>query len=64
MVERASLEDLRRTVEEVDTAEHLGRYEWLSGEASYADAPGAEYVALTCLTMAVDSGRLRLQQEA
>lgn len=64
VVESASAEDLRQVVEAVDQAEDLGLYDWLSGDESYADEPSDEYVAITCLTMAADSARLRLRREA
>ncbi|MBW3613910.1 MAG: hypothetical protein KY439_01185 [Actinobacteria bacterium] len=63
LVRRASINDLRQMVEAVDQAEEIGLFDWLSGDESYADPPSAEYVAITCLTMAADSGRLRLRRE-
>ena len=35
-------------------------WEWLAGEASYASHPSREYLAMTALTMAADSARVRL----
>jgi hypothetical protein len=63
LVENASVEELRQMVEAVDDAEDLGLYDWLSGEESYIEPPSLEYVAITCLTMAADTGRLRLRRE-
>lgn len=59
----ASIEELRQMVEAVDEAEGVGLYDRLSGDESYAESPSPEYVAITCLTMAADSARLRLRRE-
>ena len=62
LVERAPVDELRQMIAAVDDAEDAGLYDWLSGDESYADPPSTEYVAITCLTMAADSGRLRLSR--
>ena len=64
LVKGASIDELRQMIEAVDEAEDVGLFDWLSGDESYADPPSAEYVAITCLTMAADSGRSRLRREA
>lgn len=63
LVASASIEQLRQMVDAVDEAEDKGLYDWLSGDESHANPPSPEYVAVTCLTMAADSGRLRMRQE-
>ncbi len=38
-------------------------WEWLGGDESFAAQPTREYVAMTALTMAVDSARAKLQAD-
>jgi len=61
-VESSSLEELEQMIQAVDDAEDSGLYEWLSGDESYVESPSPEYIAITCLTMAADSARLRLRE--
>jgi len=58
-VDDAYEESRRRLVALVDEApDEL--WSWLVGPESHSESPSAEYVALTCLTMAADSARLKL----
>lgn len=54
---RAELEVLVRCIDRVFDEDLYG---WLAGEESYNTNPSAEYLALTCLTMAIDSAKLKL----
>ena len=60
-VDEADEESRRRLVALVDEApDEL--WSWLVGPESHSESPSAEYVALTCLTMAADSARLKLSR--
>ena len=60
-VDDADEESRRSLVALVDEApDEL--WSWLIGPESHSDSPSAEYVALTCLTMAADSARLKLSR--
>jgi hypothetical protein len=60
-VAEADEESLRRLVALVDEApDEL--WSWLVGPEADSEAPSAEYVALTCLTMAADSARLKVSR--
>ena len=39
-------------------------WDWLAGPESYETEPSEEYLALTAVTMAADSARLKLQRRA
>jgi len=60
-VDDADDESRRRLVALVDEApDEL--WSWFVGPESHSELPSAEYVALTCLTMAADSARLKLSR--
>lgn len=58
-VSRATADDLQVLVAAVDSLDN-DFWEWLSGPASLERRPSPEYVAITALTMAADSARLKL----
>jgi hypothetical protein len=60
MVERASTDQLQAMVAAVNAVPEDDLYGWLSGPESHSPAPSAEYVAITCLTMAADEARVLL----
>jgi hypothetical protein len=37
-------------------------FDWLSGPESYDKNPSKEYIAFTCLTMAIDYAKLKLKK--
>jgi hypothetical protein len=51
--------ELASPVSAVDAVPDKDLYGWLAGPESGREQPTQEYVALTCLTMAADSARLR-----
>lgn len=57
----ASREQLEFLVHSIDDVSDEDLYGWLSGPESKNPHPSIEYVALTCLTMAIDSARLKLK---
>ena len=60
-VSAADEESLRRLVALVDEApDEL--WSWLVGPEADRESPSAEYVALTCLTMAADSARVKISR--
>jgi hypothetical protein len=60
----ASLDQLRAIVAAVDAIPEDDLYGWLAGEESLAASPSAEYIAVTCLTMAADEARVRLGSDS
>lgn len=61
-VKDASLEELRNMVDAVDATDEAILDGWLTGPESYSASPSEEYIAITCLTMAVDAARIRLSR--
>jgi hypothetical protein len=58
-VEKASLEELNSIIDVVDGVSDDDLYGWLAGPEAKRLPPTDEYVAVTCLTMAVVQARLR-----
>src|SRR5262245_57060229 len=56
---RSELEALVHCIDEVSDDYLLG---WLAGPESFNDNPSPEYVAFTCLSMAIDSAKLKLEK--
>jgi len=56
---RLELESLVHCIDDVSDADLYG---WLSGLESFNPNPSQEYLAITCLTMAIDSAKLKLQK--
>lgn len=56
---KAELEALVHCIDEVSDGDLFG---WLSGPESFDANPSPEYLAITCLTMAIDSAKLKLRQ--
>ena len=48
----------------VDAIPEDDLYGWLAGDESMAAHPSAEYLAVTCLTMAADEARPRLRSDS
>ena len=59
-VSAASLQELEYLVHSIDDIRDEDLYGWLAGPESFDPEPSQEYVAMTCLTMAIDSARLKL----
>ena len=60
-VRRATLDELQNLIHCIDTVTDEELFGWLAGPASYNPNLSAEYVALTCLTMAIDSAKAKLK---
>lgn len=60
-VQNASKEDLRELVRSIDAVADEDLFGWLEGPESKNLEPTREYVAFTCLTMAIDSAKIRLR---
>lgn len=60
-LQNASIADLHDLVACLDTIDPELLSDWLCGSESYATKPSEEYIAVTCLTMAVESAKLRLR---
>jgi hypothetical protein len=61
-VRAASREELQALVHSIDGVSDEDLFGWLSGPESKSPNPSEEYLAITCLTMAIDSAKLRLQR--
>ena len=59
-VTNASVEDLQMLIRCVDNIQDEDLYGWLGGSESYNETPSPEYIAIACLTMAIDSARVEL----
>ena len=55
----AELEQLVHSIDDVSDDELFG---WLAGSASHEPCPTDEYIAMTCLTLAIDSAKVRLRR--
>lgn len=60
-VEHASPYELRDLVARVDAVDQDTLYGWLAGPEAQSSRPSAEYLAITCLTMAADEARVTLK---
>lgn len=60
LVSAASEDDLASLVNAVDAVPDADLYGWLAGPESHSPTPTPEYLAVTCLTMAADSARVKL----
>ncbi len=58
----ASRDELECLVHSIDNVSDEDLYDWLAGPESFNPNPSAEYLALTCLTMAIDSAKLKLER--
>jgi hypothetical protein len=61
-VRKATREELEELVHSIDGFSDEDLYDWLAGPEADSPTPTPEYVALTCLTMAIDSARLELER--
>jgi hypothetical protein len=61
-VTNASRQELESLVHCIDDISDADLYGWLSGPESFNPNPSQEYLAITCLTMAIDSAKLKLQK--
>jgi len=60
-LDKASAEELEKLVHCIDKISDEDLFDWLSGDESFNANPSAEYLALTNLTMAIDSAKLKLE---
>lgn len=63
MVKEATPEELSELIHSIDSISDDDLYGWLSGPESYNPNPSIEYLAVTCLTMAIDMAKLRERRE-
>ena len=61
LVSLANREELQALVHSIDDITDEDLFDWLSGEESSNPNPSAEYLAITNLTMAIDSAKLKLK---
>lgn len=60
----ASRHDLELLIHCIDNITDDDLYGWLSGVESSNPRPAEEYLAITCLTMAIDSAKAKLRKMA
>src|SRR5262245_15936339 len=58
---RASPEDLEMLVHCIDGISDDEFYGWLAGPESFSSNPTKEYIAFSCLSLAIESAKLKLQ---
>lgn len=58
----AKREELEALVHSIDGISDEDLFDWLAGEESFNARPTAEYLALTNLTMAIDSAKVKLKK--
>jgi hypothetical protein len=61
-ISSASLEELELLVHCIDGISDQDLFGWLSGPEADNPKPSEEYLALTTLTMAIDSAKLKLRK--
>lgn len=61
-ISNASREELESLVHCIDGIEDEDLFGWLSGPESHNPKPTEAYLALTALTMAIDSAKLKLKK--
>jgi hypothetical protein len=61
VVKNAAVKDLESLIHCIDNISDADFYDWLSGPESFNPKPSNEYLALTALTMAIDSAKLKLK---
>jgi len=59
-IRQASNKELEALIQCIDGVSDEALYGWLSGSESFSKSPSEEYLAFTCLTMAIDSAKLKL----
>jgi len=63
LLSRATKEELRGLISSIDDVSDDDLYGWLEGPESYSSMPSDEYAIFTCLTMAIDSAKIRLRRQ-
>ena len=61
-VQNASRAELEELVRSIDCINDKDLYGWLEGSESYSERPTREYLAITCLTMAIDLAKSKLRR--
>ncbi len=59
---KASGKELEELVHSIDAITDEDLFDWLSGAESFNANPSAEYLAISNLTMAIDSAKLKLKK--
>lgn len=62
LVRSASLDGLIQLIHSIDGISDDDLFGWLGGPESYSSNPTDEYLAITSLTMAIDSAKARLRK--
>jgi hypothetical protein len=62
LVKNANVSQLLKLVHVIDNVSDNDLFGWLSGDESFSENPTPEYLAITNLTMAIDSARAELEK--
>jgi hypothetical protein len=63
-VRKASVAELEMLVHSIDNIADEDLYGWLGGPESYSENPTNEYIAITCLTMAIVLAKVLLKKRS
>ena len=61
-ISEATKSELHTLIASIDNVTDEDLYGWLEGPESYLATPSEEYVSFTCLTMAIDSAKIKLKK--
>jgi hypothetical protein len=61
-INNASKEELIFLIHSIDDISDEDLFGWLAGKESINPNPSPEYIAITCLTMAIDSAKVKLKR--
>jgi hypothetical protein len=63
LVRRAPLDELRELIHSIDDISDDDLFGWLGGQESYNSNPTDEYLAITSLTIAIESAKAVLRKK-
>jgi succinate dehydrogenase flavin-adding protein (antitoxin of CptAB toxin-antitoxin module) len=61
-ISKASISELDELVHCIDEISDDDLFGWLAGEESFSQIPSDEYLAITNMTMAIESAKLKLKK--
>ena len=64
LLKNATKEELELLIHSIDEISDEDLYGWLGGPEAKKQSPTQEYLAMTCLTMAIDSANVKLKRLA
>ena len=64
LLQNATKEELELLVHSIDEISDEDLYGWLGGPEAKNQCPTQEYLAMTCLAMAIDSAKVKIKKRA